>query len=259
MFLLSENSKRILNEAVLIDTKGVSNNRKFLNEAFSTIYSELSEDYYNFEKRCEWFVNKLIPGYDSKTIEKLKNLFKDDIEIQVNPFKISLKDKKGMVEKGSMIELEDMSKIYFTAFLSIFCSVNEQFRDVQYDLTGELISKQSELMEREFIRLSLLYRHVYKISPVVAETLHEILTTNEDLPKFSILISSLAMILLLDIDFCSSNAVLLLILARSTRCSILSAKKYITIFVQIGGQFIGADTDYLAKDIYDQIAKSTKE
>ncbi len=255
MFVLTEDARHSLKQAISKENITDLNEHKFLSEAFELVMASKKEtDFKSFTERCEWMSGTLIPGVSIFANALLNNPNFSNIKMELCP------DGKLLINNVSILgNTKTFIMMYLILILSINDAVSFDTGVVAADDSNDrlILVQQTYVLYKEMLRLTGLYNTVYCFDIDMIDTFKNGFLLKNIGGGIPMAVATLAMLLLLDIDFCDSNATILLLLSRATKCLKDSMGSYLYAFISSAGEYLGAHTSYLASAVYNTITNNS--
>lgn len=254
MFILSEQARHSLKSAINKENIKDLTEHKFLSEAFEVVMlSKKETDFNAFTERCEWAAGTMIPGISTIAKSVLSNPHFSSMKIEIcDDGKLLLDD----------VNITGNTKTFIMIYLVLILSVNDattigtETNNAPGDEDTLILVQQTIVLYKELMRLCQLYNTVYNFNMETIESFKQNVLMKNLGKGIAMPIATLAMLLLLDIDFCDSNATLILLLSRATKCLKPAMGSYLYTYICVAGEYLGANTTYLASAIGQAIARN---
>lgn len=253
MIILTEEAKTSLKEAVSKENINGLSEHKLLSEAYEIIVTSKKENNFDsFTERCEWVAGNFIPGITPLAQAVLKYFNACSMKIEM------CADGKLLLDN---VNITGNTKSFILMYLTFILSINDATAPTTEGFVYEpdenilVFIQQTSLLYKEMIRLCYLNNTVYNFDMEVIKNFYQKVLMKNIHKSIAMPIATLAMLLLLDIDYCDTNTMLLLLLSRSTKCLQVAMKSYIYAFVTSAGKYMEADTVYLADVINAMITR----
>ena len=252
MFILVEQARHSLKEAITKEKINGLTEHKLLSEAFEAIIIAKKETSFDaFTQRCEWVAGTLIPGVSILAKTLLENPNFSDMKIEV------CSDGKLLLDN---INITGSTKTFILMYLSFIFSINDATTPTGAmqgpDENILVLVQQTIVLYKELIRQCYINNTVYGFDLGIINKFNERLLMKNMQKSVAMSIATLGMLLLVDINFCDSNSMILLLLSRATKCLKSAMIPYMTTFVISSGEYLGANTEYLANTISRMLVRN---